>query len=122
MGATLSLLAALYEDDIAAVAAQRGLAGYLSILDDAFCYTPADLIVPRILEVGDIADIAAAVAPRSLLVEGLVNGRNELLSSSELEGTLSLAREAYRRSRATDKLALGAEPRDAAAWLIARLK
>jgi cephalosporin-C deacetylase-like acetyl esterase len=67
LGGLLALLAALYEDRIRAVAVRHGLASYLSILDDQFAYVPNDIIVPSILEVGDINDIAAALAPRALL-------------------------------------------------------
>ncbi len=59
LGATLALLAALYEDDVAAVAPRGGLTGYLSLLEDPFVYTPMDANVPGILEVTDVADIAA---------------------------------------------------------------
>ncbi len=75
-GAHLALLAGLYEPDVRAVAARGGLTGYLSVLEDAFTYVPLDAIVLGILKAGDIPDIAAAVAPRPVLLEGQVNGRN----------------------------------------------
>jgi len=96
LGAHLALLGALYEDDVRAVVARGGLSGYLTLLDDAFTYTPIDVVVHGILNVGDISDIAAAAAPRPVLIEGAVNGRN-----------------------------IAVDPRppstDIAAWLIARL-
>jgi hypothetical protein len=44
-----------------------------------------------ILEAGDIADGAPALAPRPVLLEGLVAGRDRLLQGSELQGQFSSA-------------------------------
>ena len=83
-GALLAILAGLYEDNVRAVAARGGLAGYLALLQDNFAYVPNDVIVPSILEKGDVADAVAAIAPRPLLLEATVDGRNRLLSETSL--------------------------------------
>jgi hypothetical protein len=75
-GALLALLTALYENGVKAVAARRGLTSYLSVLSDRFTYVPLDVIVPGMLEAGDIPDIAASLAPRPLLAGASVDGRN----------------------------------------------
>ncbi len=67
-----------------AVAARGGLVSYLSVLGDRFCYVPQDVIVPGILETADIGDIVAALAPRGVLLEGFVDGRNRRLTESEV--------------------------------------
>jgi hypothetical protein len=121
MGALLALLGAIYED-VSAVAAQRGLGSYLSVLDEAFSYTPADSIVHGILRVADVADIAAALVPRRLLLNGPVNGRNEAFTAAELATEFATVREAYRRSGAADRLRLEAAPVDAGEWLAAALQ
>jgi len=121
MGALLALLGALYED-VPVVAAQRGLGSYISVLDDAFTYTPADAIVHGILRVADVADIAVALAPRLLLLNAPVNGRNEVLTASELETEFAAAREAYRRSGAVVRLRIEAAPVGPADWLASALK
>jgi cephalosporin-C deacetylase-like acetyl esterase len=122
LGAHLALLAALYEENIRAVAAQGGLAGYLTMLEDAFTYTPIDVVVHGILKAGDLADIAAALAPRPLRVEGAVNGRNIRLEQAELDRVFEPARQAYRRTKASDRLAVRPETSDPAAWLIEQLR
>src|SRR5262249_56603710 len=76
MGGHLALLAALYEDGVRAVAARGGLAGYLTVLENAFAYIPSEDIILGVLKTGDVADIAAALAPRPLLMEGLLTGPN----------------------------------------------
>ena len=45
---------------------------------------PQDVIVPGILETADIGDIVAALAPRAVLLEGFVDGRNRRLTESEV--------------------------------------
>jgi hypothetical protein len=117
MGALLAMLGALYED-VPVIAAQRGLGSYRSLLDDAFVYTPAGSMVHGILQVADIADVAAALAPRRLLINAPVNGRNESFTPVELSTEFNLAREAYRRSGATGKLRLEPSPADAVEWLL----
>jgi hypothetical protein len=118
LGAHLALLAALYDNDIRAVAARGGLAGYLTVLEDAFTYVPIDIIVHGILQAGDVADIAAALAPRPLLLEGLVNGRNVRLDRSDLTRILRPAVNAYRGGQ----LVLQPEPSDLTAWLATHLQ
>lgn len=120
-GAHLALLAALYDDEIRAVAAQGGLAGYLAVLEDAFTYTPMDVTIWGVLKVGDIADIAAALAPRPVAMEGLVNGRNIRLHEPELDRILGPAKQAYREAGASGRLEIRREPSDVSAWLIAQM-
>jgi dienelactone hydrolase len=81
LGPLLALLTALYEPDAAAVATRRGLASFLSVLEDRFTYIPLDAIVPGVLEAGDIPDIAAAIAPRPVLMHASIDGRNRPLTS-----------------------------------------
>jgi pimeloyl-ACP methyl ester carboxylesterase len=122
LGAHLALLAALYEEDVRAVAARGGLAGYLTVLEDAFTYVPMDSIVWGILKSGDIADIAAALAPRPVALSGLVNGRNILVEGAEIEKAFDPAKRAYQSAGAASRLTFGAESKNIAAWLIAALK
>jgi hypothetical protein len=75
-GPHLALLAGLYEPALRAVVARGGLASYQAVLEEAFTYVPMDAIVHSILKRADIADIARALAPRPLLMDRLVNGRN----------------------------------------------
>jgi hypothetical protein len=78
LGGLLALLGALYEANIHAVAVEGGLDSYLSILEDQFAYVPSDVIVPGILEAGDIGDVARALAPSPVLLENMRDGRNRV--------------------------------------------
>jgi hypothetical protein len=98
VGATLALLTTLYEDGVHAVAVRRGLASYLSVLGDRFCYVPLDAVVPGLLESVDIPDMVAALSPRAVLLEESVDGRNRLLDMPELATVMAPAYVAYRNS------------------------
>src|SRR5262249_3473591 len=122
MGAHLALLAALYDDNVRAVAARGGLAGYLTVLENAFAYIPIEDVVAGILKTGDVADIAAALAPRPLTMDAPVNGRNIRVEETALAQTFGSAKEAYREAGAAEKFTLRAEPQDISGWLAAQLK
>jgi hypothetical protein len=122
MGAHLSLLGALYEDGVRAVAARGGLSGYLTVLESPFAYVPVEDVILGVLKAGDVPDIAAAIAPRPLLLDSLVDGRNILVEEGLLERTLGTTREAYDRAGAKDRLTLRSEPREIGSWLATQLK
>jgi dienelactone hydrolase len=122
MGAHLALLCSLYEDNVRAVAARGGLAGYLSVLENAFSYIPTEDVILGVLKAGDIPDIAAALAPRALLLEALVNGRNIRLDDSALGRAFELTRTSYREARAPTKLTLRSNAQELAGWFVAQLQ
>jgi hypothetical protein len=116
LGQLAVLLTALYEENIRAVATRRGLISFLSVLRDRFCYVPRDVIVPGILEAGDVADVVGALAPRSVLLEGLVDGRNRLLEPPEWDQDLETAIEANRAAQG--RLVVRRSSADLAQWLL----
>jgi len=85
LGALLALLTALYEDRACAMAVRGGLVSFLSVLEDRYCYVPLDVIVPGILQAGDIPDLTAALAPRPVRLVGLVDGRNRPVQGAARE-------------------------------------
>jgi hypothetical protein len=85
LGPFLALLTALYEDKVISVAGSGGLVSFMSVLEDRFCHIPQDVIVPGILKVTDLGDIAASIAPRPLLLEKMVGGLNRKVSLSTME-------------------------------------
>jgi hypothetical protein len=117
----LAILGGLYEDRVRGVAARGGLAGYTSLLGDAFSYVSEDIIVPGILDSGDIPDVAGALAPRRLLLESLVDGRNRIVPETEFRPALAPAFESYRNTPERLRVRAGAETPDLCAWLAERL-
>jgi cephalosporin-C deacetylase-like acetyl esterase len=125
LGGLLGLLGALYEPDVRAVYAQGGLAGYESVLRSQFCYVPHDAIIPGALTTGDLSEVAAALAPRSLRLEGLVDGTNRKVSAAILAKCFEPTRTAYTAAKAQERLAIGDEKQKdvkPATWLLAQLK
>src|SRR5262249_47820421 len=74
LGGLVTLLGALFEDDVRAVYVHRGLSDYYSVLEGPFCYLPHDVVVPGVLTTGDLPDVAAALAPRALWLDETVDG------------------------------------------------
>jgi hypothetical protein len=120
LGGMLALFGALYEDSVCAVVVRGMIAGYQPVLRDRFCYVPHDVIVPGALTAGDLCDVAAAIAPRPLRLEALVDGRNCPMSDQEAKRVFGPALQAYRA--AMDRLSLIPTLKgDLAAWLVRSL-
>jgi hypothetical protein len=124
LGGLLALFAALYEDDVKAVYVRGGLTCYRALLDSQFVYVPHDVIVPGALTAGDLYDVAAALAPRPLRLEALVDGLNRRVKADALAKTYDPAKAAYRSAKAQGKLQLADEPSSGAAaakWILDNL-
>jgi hypothetical protein len=125
LGGLLALFGALFEDRVRAVCVRGGLEGYDSVLRSSFCYLPHDAVVPEALTVGDLCDVAAALAPRPLRLEGLVDGLNRRVPKDALAKTYEPAVAAYRSAAVPNRLLLGGEsdePVAAARWLLAQMR
>jgi dienelactone hydrolase len=96
LGGLLSLLLTLFEDDVRAVYVSRGLVSYSSILNSPFCYLPFDVVVPGAIEAGDLPLLAAALTPRAVMLEGLVDGENRLVPEDMAREIYAPAIEAYK--------------------------
>lgn len=116
LGGLLALLVALFDDDVRGVAVRNGLSDYRSILESPTCHVPHDVVVPGVLAVSDLPDVAAALAPRPLRLERLVDGRNLPLPESELAARYQMASDAYSRLGATPRLRLDSRPAKPKAW------
>lgn len=97
LGGLLAVLAALYEDDVRTIAVHGGLVSFSSMLESNFGYVPQDVVVPGILEAGDIADVEAALAPRPLLLASMVDGLDRSVPQKELERQLQAVSLAYQK-------------------------
>ena len=119
LGGLLAVLGGLYEDDVRTIAVRGGLVSFSSMLESNFGYVPQDVVVPGILEVGDIADVEASLAPRPLLMSGIVNGVDQLVPQQELERQLQPVSQAYRKTGAgVLSIQSGVNPPDLANWFL----
>jgi dienelactone hydrolase len=121
MGSLVALLGALFEDGVRAVLARRGLVAWEATLGSHFCYIPHDTIVPGAMTAGDLSDVAGALAPRPLRLEGPVDGRCRPVAAPDLRRWLEPTERAY--ARESERLVITpAVGGNAAAWLAAALK
>lgn len=123
LGPMLALLAAVFEPDVDAVLARGGLISFRSVLDSQFVWLPHDAVVPGVLTTGDLADLAAAVAPRSLRLDGMVTGLNQAAAKQAVRDEWQIATEAYAKAGAADRLVFSSSTGStgAARWLIESL-
>lgn len=124
LGGLLALLCALFEDDVRASYLRGGLVGFASVLESPCCHLPHDVIVPGLLTTGDLCDLAAALAPLPLRMEGLVDGRNRLAGPDALQQGYRVTREAYRLAGAERRFSVrpeGAAGKEVAQWLAVHL-
>jgi hypothetical protein len=120
LGGLLALFGALFEPGVRAVVVRGGLIGYDSLLRGPFSYVPHDVLIPGALAMGDLGAVAAALAPRALRMEGLVDGLNREVAAQALIEPLQPVRAAYRSAGAEARLEVkaGRAPdRLVAAWL-----
>ncbi len=109
LGGVAALLAALYEPHIRAVYVHGGLMSYAALLEQPFVYQPSDSMIRGLLKIADLPDIAAALAPRPLRMEELVDGCNRQVSRNQAENTYHLARAVYAQSEKPDLLSIEIE-------------
>lgn len=125
LGGLLALLGALFEDDVRAVYIHQGLCDFQSAIEDPFCYLPYDAVVPGVLAVGDLCDVAAVLTPRPLWLNDMVDGHNSIVPSEELVRRYKPARIAYEAGSASHRLQLGTkqtENMSVASWLTGQLQ
>jgi hypothetical protein len=122
MGTNLALLGALFDERICAVHARGGLGSFLSALQGPFLYLPHDAIIPGCVAAGDVCDLAAALAPRPLSLEALVDGTNRPFVLTGPQQPFAPAAKAYQGTQAL-RLLDAADTKDgAAAWLAEKVK
>ena len=109
LGGVTALLTALYEPRIRAVYVHGILVSYTALLNESFVYQPADSIIRGLLRMADLPDIAVALSPRPLWMEGLVDGCNRHVSRMQAEEAYHLARAAYARSEKPNQLSIEVE-------------
>jgi cephalosporin-C deacetylase-like acetyl esterase len=125
LGGLVALLTALYEPDIKAVYVRGGLTSYRSLLKTQFPYLPHDALVPGVLTVADLDDVAAALAPRALRLEALVTGQNQLAAEADVMNAYGLTRAAYQTAKQGQRFVPSVEPSTPAVvarWLAEQLR
>jgi dienelactone hydrolase len=120
LGGLLALFGALFEDDIRAVYLAGGLSNYHGVLTHFAVLIPHSASVPGALTAGDLADVAASLAPRPLRLEALVDQQNRPVPAADLKKTYAATVQSY---AATPQALSVAEARSSpATWLLEQIK
>jgi hypothetical protein len=106
-----------YEEDVRAVYVHGGLASFESILTKHVSLIPHDAVVPGALTAGDLCDLVAALAPRQVRLEGMVDGWNRTLSAPDLASAFEFTAASYRTDGAAAQFSLSTERTSFAHWL-----
>jgi dienelactone hydrolase len=106
LGGLLVVLAALFDERIAAVYARGGLVSFRPQLEKPLLFVPPDAVVPGAVAAGDLGLVLRALAPRPLCLQ-------EVVSADEVGDIL--------RSIRYEQLETG-ERIDAAAWLLDQVR
>src|SRR5437867_1704930 len=117
LGGLLVLLAALYEADARAIYVHGGLASFQSVLTKHLALIPHDVVVPGALTAGDLCNVVAALAPRRVRLEGMVDDWNRTLSAADLASTYRSAATSYRASGAAAQFSFSPERTSCQQWL-----
>jgi dienelactone hydrolase len=120
LGGLLALLGALFEDDIRAIDVSGGLACYHGVLTHFAVLIPHDASVPGALTAGDLADLAGALAPRPLRLDGLVDHLNRGLSAAEARKLYEPAVKGY--ASRPGAITFGDKRGTPSAWLLEQLR
>jgi len=121
LGGLLALLGALYEDEVCAVYVRGGLSDLMSVVSEQLVYIPPDAVIPGVLTIGDLPDLAAASAPRPLRMDGLVDGFNRVRTAAEVRDVYRPARQNYSSAGAADRLNIHYTATPPATWLLIQL-
>jgi dienelactone hydrolase len=120
LGGLMALLTALYEKQVRAVYVRGGLTGFESVLHSQFCSLPHDVVIPGVLMAGDLCDVAAALAPRPVRLEGLVDGLNRRTDLQTVLSTYEPALRSYKAASTAKQLVLSNPASDTAVahWIL----
>ncbi|MFT5525760.1 MAG: hypothetical protein ACI9HK_003730, partial [Pirellulaceae bacterium] len=117
LGGLLALLAALFDEEIEAVYVHGGLTGFHHVLASPFCYLPHDVVVPGVLTTGDLCDVAAAIAPRRLRLDSLVDGLNRPQTVELARQQYATTAKSYRQANASQNFEITLDQPSIAQWL-----
>lgn len=115
----VALSTAAVDSRCAATASVGALASFVQ--REGYPAQPMGVLMPGFLEWGDIAHLAALIAPRRLLLANGVNGAGEALGEADLQEQYAEAWAIYHRAGKDEALIIqaGMAPAEVAAWITA---
>jgi dienelactone hydrolase len=106
----VALHAAALDSRIPEVTLEKGILSWSSVVKVRITQNQLSSVVPGALEVYDLPDLAAAIAPRKLTIKNPVDPAGKPISQAELEAATAKVRDAYKAAGAEKNLVLQAGP------------
>ena len=85
LGGMLTLLFALFNDEVKAINIQGGLTSYASTLNHHLVQLPHETVIPGIFNMGDISLLIHALGSRTIFLNQMVDGLNREVAGTKLE-------------------------------------
>jgi dienelactone hydrolase len=104
--APVALHAAVLSDRVQAITIDGGLVSWDNVLRTPISHNQLANVVPGVLKVYDLPDLAAATAPRPLTIRNPVDATGKPLSKDAAEEAYKSVREAYKKANAEGKFTL----------------
>jgi pimeloyl-ACP methyl ester carboxylesterase len=104
--APVALHAAALDERVQAVTLDGGLVSWENVVRTPISHNQLASVVPGVLKVYDLPDLAASLAPRPLTIRNPVDAAGKPLSKEAAEEAYKAVREAYKKAGAADKFTL----------------
>jgi hypothetical protein len=104
------LHAAALDPRLRVVTLERSVLSWSAVAHTPITYNQLTSVVPGVLEVYDLPELAAALAPRSLTVRAAVSPALQPVAQTALDEAYAPCRAAYARQKAQGRLTLQAAP------------
>jgi dienelactone hydrolase len=106
--APVALHAAALEQSIKQVTLERSLVSWSNVAHTPASYNQLSGVVPGVLKVYDLPELAATLAPRPLTIRGSLNAALQPVAQAELDNAYGVCREMYARRAAAKELVIRA--------------
>jgi cephalosporin-C deacetylase-like acetyl esterase/lysophospholipase L1-like esterase len=110
MAGPIALHAAALDQRIKRATLERSLVSWLNVVDTPLSRNQLANVVPGVLRVYDLPELAASLAPRPLAIRQSIDAEGKRLAQAALETVYACARSAYSRRGADQALVLVAQP------------
>ncbi len=101
-----ALLAAALDDRVAGVCCDGALVSFVAEKARPWSGIPMGVIVPNILDVGDVGHVAALVAPRPIVISRAIDTDGALANGERTRSAFAFCRAVYQLTGAADRLKL----------------
>lgn len=106
----IALHAAALSPDVGRLTLDGSLISWSAVVQMPVTYNQLTNVVPNVLQVYDLPDLAAYIAPRPLTIRAAVDPVNKPVSQAELDKVYAGCRAAYEQKQASKHLILQAKP------------